>query len=195
MKLLSTLAFALVLLGGAAQAETISPEETQKQFARLHQEGQSSVALHDAAGKGDPKAQYEYGQMRATGSGLPVLTTEEAQTADLAKIKAQDPEEAMRWFEKSAAQSYAPAQLELGKMLMRKGPHQDKAAALDWIRKAAEQDLVEAQFLLGLIYDPQSNLGVPADPAQSVKWFRKAAEQGHRDAQFYMGLAVFNGAV
>lgn len=107
-----------------------------------------------------------------------------------AEVPASYPE-AMRWYERAAADGVADAQFLLGRMLEtgRFRPR-DAAAAAGWYEKAATQGHRLAQFRLGTMYG--TGLGVVADPAVAAGWYEKAASQGMAEAQFNLGLLLLD---
>ena len=115
--------------------------------------------VRQAAEQGDATAQFNLGNMYATGEGVP-----------------QDDPEAARWFRLAAEQGLASAQFNLGVMCANgEGVPKDNAEAVRWYRLAAEQGLANAQFMLGNMY--ASGRGVLEDDAEAVRWYRLAAEQ------------------
>jgi TPR repeat protein len=98
-----------------------------------------------------------------------------------------EPEEAARWFLKSAEQGYAPAQRLYGFMFA----HSNPPEGLRWMLRAAEQGDAEAQFWLGVAYE-QNWFGT-TDVSEAVKWYQKAAERGDPDAQFELGRKYEDG--
>ena len=96
------------------------------------------------AQQGDAKAQYNLGEMYATGKGV-----------------AQNHKQAAAWFSKAAEQGDAAAQLRLGVHYeFGIGMPQDFKQAFTWISKAAEQGDAEAQLHLGVNYELGSQGGV-----------------------------------
>ncbi|MDL2284802.1 sel1 repeat family protein [Oxalobacter sp. OttesenSCG-928-P03] len=87
-----------------------------------------------------------------------------------------------QWFEKSAAQGFAPAQTQLGMAWTRGtiGKADDETAAI-WFARAAEQGDAEAQFQLAILY--ANGLGVKKDEIRAVGLFTWAAEHEHSEAQ------------
>ena len=100
----------------------------------------------------------------------------------------QDLEQAVRWFEKSAKQSYPMSQFMFGMALMQgKGVKADPVKGMDWLRKAAAQGHAHSQLVAGTFYS--TGTGVPKDFALALEWWRKAAEQGLAEAQTNIGAA------
>ena len=97
-----------------------------------------------------------------------------------------DYHEAAHWYRSAARQSYARAQLALGRLYeIGKGvPGSSYPAAAHYYRLAAEQGADEAQYRLGsLLY---RGAGLPEDLAQAQNWFALAAKQGHKEAQIML---------
>jgi TPR repeat protein len=100
--------------------------------------------------------------------------------------------EAAKWFQKSAEQSNAPAQLLLGSCYENgEGVIKNMVEAAKWYRKAAEQGIVQAQVCLGNTY--YNGRGIPKDFVEAARWYRKAAEQGHAGAQLLLAFCYENG--
>lgn len=92
-----------------------------------------------------------------------------------------NPQVAVEYYYKSAAQGYAEAQSDLGRMYARGlGIRADMHVAFDWFLRAAEQGLAEAQFNTALILH-RGYLG-EADAETAADWYWKAAAQSHDGA-------------
>ena len=90
----------------------------------------------------------------------------------------QDISRARGYFERSALNGHAPAQVELGHLYyFGKGVAKDYSLAELWYRRAAEQGDPDGQHNLGIMY--QEGLGVPQDDAMAALLYNMAAEQGH----------------
>jgi hypothetical protein len=95
--------------------------------------------------------------------------------------------EAMRWYQLSADQGYAVAQVQLGYNLIHGiGCEHDVARGIAMYRLAAGQNYSSGQNSLGACY--LKGLGVEKDEVEAVKYFRLAAEQGHVSAQYNLGV-------
>ena len=110
--------------------------------------------IRELAELGDTEAQYELGDMHASGEGV-----------------ARDDSKAAEWFLRAAEQGNRLARFRLYADAI-----DGNANARERLSAFAEQGNAEAQWMLGW-----SN--VPGDKPAAVKWFRKAAEQGHARAQ------------
>lgn len=126
--------------------------------------------------EGDFLAQYYLGIMYAYGEG-------------------EDPsyEDALAWFEQSAAQGFAAAQLAMGSFLRlvdgeKNGSWREKR--LGWYRKAAAKGHAEAQLRLAQEYRLRCH-----DLDQARIWYERAARQGHPAACEIMGTFWANGYV
>ena len=122
------------------------------------------------AKEGNAEAQNRIGMMYQGGMGVP-----------------QDPEEALKWYQKSAEDGFTPAQLNLGSMY-RKGVciPPDYIKASEWYRRAAEQGVSEAQYNLGILYF--SGNGLPRDVVQAYAWVDVAAADGNERARDSRGV-------
>lgn len=90
----------------------------------------------------------------------------------------KDYEGAIKWFNKSANDGYAPAQYRLGAMLSSgRGFKRDDRKAAMWFEKAAKQGYDPAVYKLGLVY--LSGSGVKRDLAEAYTWFYKSAKSGN----------------
>ena len=129
---------------------------------------------------------------------------------------AQNKEEAVKWYRKSAEQGYADAQYNLAELLLWEGG--DGEEAFKWYQKAAKQGHAGAQDSLGLCYEEgpgaQNSLSFlydelefereieidmylgmvdEKDSAKAAEWYRKAAEQGLGLAQYHLGRCYEGG--
>ena len=94
----------------------------------------------------------------------------------------KDWREAVKWYQKSAAQGLAEAQCRLGLCYSTPnnlGVDLNPREATKWFRKAAEQGNARAQFFLGLGYI--QGIGVTKNRQEGIKWLRRAAAQ---DAEY-----------
>ena len=135
---------------------------------------QAAYWYRKAAEEDLPEAQYELGNMYATGRGG----------------IAQDDGQAVLWYRKAADHDHMEAQYELGKMYAtsRGFAQSESWKATSWYRKAAEGEpgFALAQYELGNIY--ASGWGtVDKDDEQATYWYRRAAEQGLAEAKNKLG--------
>jgi len=106
---------------------------------------------------------------------------------DMGRHVPRDPNEAARWFLKSAEQGYPPAEGAYG-LWIRQSNH---AAAERWMLRAAEHGDASTQFWLGVAYD-DNWFGI-TDSEMALKWYQKAAEAGDPDAQVVLGQKYADG--
>ena len=134
-----------------------------------------SPKLRDLAEAGVPGAQFETANRYAEGRTLP---------RDL-KLAAQ-------WYEKAAAQNFAPAQYRLGSLYEKGlGVTRDVASAKGWYAKAAVAGNARAMHNLAVLTAEGAD-GKP-DYAGAATWFRKAAEYGVRDSQYNLAILLARG--
>lgn len=159
---------ALVVLGSVLVVPASAQNFNQGYFA--YNRGDFETALREwrpLAERGQPLAQYNLGRMYYNGEGV-----------------AQDYSEANKWFDRAAAQQYAPAQNSLGILYDNgHGVRRDYTEAIKWFRHGAEQGYTPAQVSLGLQY--AEGRGVPKDYTEAVKWFDIAAGLGNAAAAKY----------
>ena len=127
--------------------------------------------LFSMAETGDPEAQYWLGRIYEAGRLLPL-----------------DKEKSAYWYQKSAAQDYAPAEY----WVCGKHADQDSLEHERCMWRAAEKGVAEAQFWLGVAFDQHLWFGV-TDEQEALKWFRRAAEQGNPDAEDELGVRYQDG--
>ncbi|MGH6891368.1 MAG: SPOR domain-containing protein [Dongiaceae bacterium] len=121
----------------------------------------------EAAKAGDAHAQHGLGMLYELGQGVPY----------------SDAKAAAEWYQKSAAQNYAPAINNLARLYADgRGVTQDLSKAIELWSRAAEAGNVTARFNMGLQYANGS--GVPKDPKKAAEYLLRAAEGGLAEAQF-----------
>jgi TPR repeat protein len=87
--------------------------------------------------EGHAKSQCLFGLMHERGWGVP-----------------KDPQMALEWYHKAAAQGHADAQVSIGRCYDRGvGVPQDYRQAVAWFRKAADAGFADGQFELGQMYE------------------------------------------
>ncbi len=132
-------------------------------------------SLRAAALKGDPSAEFEIGARFAEGRGI-----------------TQDLEQAMIWYQRSAAQAFGPAQYRLGSMYERGlGVKADMARARVWYQRAAEQGIVKAMHNLAVLTAGRDSAATDYEAA--AKWFKSASEYGLTDSQFNLAIMYDSG--
>ncbi len=138
--------------------------------ARLEGAPEDAAALlREGAEAGLPEAQAAYGQWLLDGHGI-----------------APDPEAALRWFRKAAAQGHVMAINMIGRCHEKGwGTPIDRAAAARCFRVAAERGLDWGMYnyagALGL------GAGVPQDEVAAMGWFQRAAAMGHAKSINFVG--------
>ena len=170
-------------LGALLLAGCVHPQVNAPVPFQSFETGPRSIEeMHAALEKGDPLAQFRFGQCCLNGWGMP-----------------KDPAAAETWFRKAAEtlraaaeRGDAAAQDNLGIMYSNGfGVPKDLCESAKWCRKAAEQGYPAAQIRLGNKY--RFGDGVPKDATEAANWFRKAAEQGERYGQERIGWAYYAG--
>ena len=115
--------------------------------------------------KGDPTAQFNLGVAYERGKyGLKKIT-----------------KRAVRLYELSAAQGYAPAQFNLGNCFSNGTDGTNKKKALKYLKMAADQGHAKAQYRSGIMY--YKGEGAGRDLLEAQKYWELAAAQGHQGAQ------------
>jgi len=143
-----------------------STNSTNNVFAKIDEE---------EAKKGDPVAQFNLGLDFLNGT-----------------FQKKDPQEAFKWFLKSAEQGYVGAEHNLGWMCDNGvGVERSSTEAAKWYEKAASQGDVQAQCVIGSMYSEGD--GVKKNNALAMKWYKKAADQGDAQGELNLGFFYFNG--
>ncbi|MGB8129813.1 MAG: tetratricopeptide repeat protein [Candidatus Angelobacter sp.] len=122
----------------------------------------SELAQH--AESGDAQAQFELGRAYEDGKGV-----------------AQDDEQAVQLFRKSADQGNAQAQNALGVMYaLGRGVQRDKEEAVRWYKKAAKQGLAEGIYNVAISY--YNGEGVEGNIGLAGSWMMAAQRKGDGQA-------------
>jgi TPR repeat protein len=110
----------------------------------------------------------------------------------LGKMYVNDPDlkknysEAMKLFQKAAAQGSVEAQYLIGERYeFGEGVARDPAEAMKWYRQAAENGYAEAQFEIGVRC--AQGRDAKQDHAEALRWLQKAANQAYPEALSWMG--------
>jgi TPR repeat protein len=99
---------------------------------------------------------------------------------------------AIEWIRKAAAQSYPPAEFQVGQLYdFGFGLGQDDRQALAWYRRSAEHGSAAGQRMVGDFY--RKGRGVMADAAQAARWYRRGADGDDLRAQYELGQMYFDG--
>eukprot|EP00301_Raphidiophrys_heterophryoidea_P005673 c12356_g4_i1.p1 GENE.c12356_g4_i1~~c12356_g4_i1.p1 ORF type:complete len:517 (+),score=133.60 c12356_g4_i1:45-1553(+) len=107
--------------------------------------------------------------------------------------KAQNEQEALKWYLRAAEQNFTDSQYHLGVMFVEgRGTIKNDREAVKWFRLAAEKGHVKAQTYLGAMYGSGAGFE-KKDEGEAVKWYRMAAEKGHLTAQYNMGVVHEQG--
>jgi len=105
-----------------------------------------------------------------------------------AALAAGDDAVALPLLEAAAAEGFAEAQYNLGRLHDDgRGTAKDTATAVRWYETAAEQGYAPAQAVLGAVYS--NGTSAPQDYALAARWLRKAAEQRDPFAALALGMA------
>jgi TPR repeat protein len=100
--------------------------------------------------------------------------------------------QAVEWFRKAAAQSYGPAEFQMGQLYdFGFGVGQSDVDALAWYRKAAEHGSAAGQRTVGDFYRKGRVVG--PDAAEAARWYRLAADGDDIRAQYQLGDSYLNG--
>lgn len=96
---------------------------------------------------------------------------------------------AARWYQKAAAQGFAPAEFRLGFLYQNGlGVPRDLEQAGAWYLKAAKQGNISAMHYLAIV----AAEGTP-DYTTAAEWFRKAADYGVINSQYNLALLLAAG--
>ena len=138
-------------------------------------EAAGSLALRQAALKGDANAQFIVATHYLNGDTVPM---------DMAK--------AAYWYGKAAVAGSAPAQYRVATLYERgKGVSKDMAAALQWYERAAAMGNVKAMHNAAVI--AAGNEAGKADYAKAYKWFALASDHGLKDSQYNLAVLIERG--
>lgn len=173
---------AILIVAGphAAMADPIAEAVKAKRagdFARAVQ------ILRPLAEKGDPRAQYELGNMYEYGD-----TPSKAHITEQMKV-------ARKWYERSAAQNYKPGKRALGLYLINRGI--DAMRGYRILLALAEAGDARAQAILGYHLAEQAKidypqrLRIPGTGAEGLAWLHKAVNQKDASAAFFLRLYHF----
>lgn len=165
--------------------------------------GRAQSLLQLASDRGDIRATYHLGELLLTGHGLPKneiageRLVEIAAKAGFAEAQAtmgtirlkpyiteitDDPEEALGWYERAAAQGNARAMFNLGMFYVQLGARirrTDAARATDLFRRCAETTL-SSQCVFAYATSLDYGMGTPRDPVKAYALYSMAALAGDR---------------
>ena len=99
----------------------------------------------------------------------------------------------MKWFRRAAEQGFAPAQVRLGLIEIRK----DRALTnitegVSWLRKAADQKETFAMCMIGRQYEEGWGL-VETNYTEAAQWYARTVPYGNAFAQFHLGRLLAHG--
>lgn len=156
-----------------AQANTLEEAKqklSQKDFAAAH-------AIYLAlSNRNDAKACYNLGLMYQNGDGV-----------------AQNMDEAVKWYTKSADLGYREAQYMLASLVFQRQIHSiSYPQAVAYYEQAAKQGHVKSQLNLGMLY--LRGDVIEQDLAAAVQWLSLAASNNNSEAQGYMAQLYQQGA-
>jgi hypothetical protein len=149
------------------------------------------TALEDAAGAGDPMAQWQLGLMYESGEG--VAQDKAKAFGYFAEIADQHADTAPKGTE---ADIVAHSFVKMGDYykdgLPEAGVPKDEDYSISLLMHAASYfGDPDAQYRVGLAYLDKDELG--ENPVQSARWFALAAKKGHAPSQAKLGDILFNG--
>ena len=122
-----------------------------------------------------PRAQFEVAAIYTEGRAVP-----------------QDYKAAATWYERAAAQGFAPAQYRLGSLYESgNGVTKDLNTARLWYERAAEAGNRMSMHNLAALY-AGGQLGKQQFDS-AAKWFEEAASRGLTDSQFNLGMLFARG--
>ncbi|KKB76737.1 hypothetical protein VW35_18505, partial [Devosia soli] len=148
---------------------------TKAETFELPPEGLGPIELRQAAADGDARAQFEIAAIYTEGQAVPA-----------------NPEEAAKWYERSASQGFAPAQYRLGNLYEAgTGVEKDLEVARLWYQRAAEAGNRMAMHNLAALYAGGALGEQKFEPA--AEWFQQAAARGMTDSQFNLGMLYARG--
>ena len=128
MKILNTIFFALILIGGLSSVAQAAGDYIW--------EGKFKEALPKAE-QGDVKSQYAVGEMYEKGKGA-----------------VKDSKKAFEWYSKSAAQNNNKAAYKVGLAYLEgRGVKKNYSEAYKWFKKSAAKNYVRAEYYLGEMYE------------------------------------------
>jgi TPR repeat protein len=104
---------------------------------------------------------------------------------------ARDYAQALRWYEKAAAQDYAPAQNAIGHLYDTRNGYdtgnavnRDDAEALGWYHKAADRGNARSRYHIGMFY--ADGRVVSRDVGQAHAWMEEAKAEAETDASKWL---------
>ena len=139
--------------------------------------GQMTRYYLDAARDGDAEAQYMAAHAYSRGFGVPVM-----------------PEKARFWLEKSAAQDFAPALVQLGhEVLLGIGSAHDIERGKALLQRSIELGAVDPYVILGAYYMGLNSNNGPLNMHLAAQHLQRGAKLGHPAAMLYLGVMYHRG--
>ncbi len=155
-----------------AQANTL--EEARQKLSQKDFAAARAIYL-SLANQNDAKACYNLGLMYHDGDGV-----------------AQNMEEAVQWYTKSADLNYAEAQYMLASLVFQRQTQSlSYPQAVAYYEQAAQQGHVKSQLNLGMLY--LRGDVIEQDMAAGVKWLNLAASNNNSEAQGYLASLYQQG--
>jgi len=153
-----------------------SGEEAYQTAVRTHKWANDKERFNlyaKAAQLDHPIAQFNLGMMYTNGKSVTI-----------------DHQQAVYWYEKSAAQEFSTAQYRLGEMyyLAKGGLPRNLNKAIALFTLAAAQNEAGAQLNLAMIYG--SGEGYSGDSKLAFSWLQRAMSDGHEEAFVYQKLLI-----
>jgi uncharacterized protein len=139
-----------------------------------HETGQTQASLaqvKELIEQGLPEAMNLLGYWYQTGSGVE-----------------RSLENALRYYSDAASKDYAPAMVNLAKLLIAKpgSTDEDKKKAAEWLLKASEDGEADARIALAQMH--AQGMGVPKNLDEARNWASKAAERGSSEGLWLLYL-------
>ena len=157
---------------GLAHAHTL--EEARQKLSQKDFAAARAIYL-SLANQNDAKACYNLGLMYHDGDGV-----------------AQNMEEAVQWYTKSADLNYAEAQYMLASLVFQRQTQSlSYPQAVAYYEQAAQQGHVKSQLNLGMLY--LRGDVIEQDMAAGVKWLNLAASNNNSEAQGYLASLYQQG--
>jgi TPR repeat protein len=172
------LSISMVLLLSTASAKRSTKDDNGEEYyqtaVRVHKWANDKERFNlyaKAAQLGHPIAQFNLGMMYTNGKSVTI-----------------DHQQAVYWYQKSAAQKFSTAQYRLGEMhyLAKGGLSRNLNKAIELFSMAAEQNEAGAQLNLAMLYG--SGEGVIADSKLAFYWLQRAMTYGNEEASVYQQI-------
>merc|ERR1712232_114316 len=98
--------------------------------------------------------------------------------------------EAIKWYQRSAAQNYTTSYINLGYLQMKHAKYQQ--AFEHFLNASRNFDAVEAWYYLGIMHE--KGYYVPMSTYLALEYFEKAADAGHDPSSLKVGDCYFSGS-